>query len=175
MVKYLVVKNLSHLYALQNHEDGELAYVESDKKVYVWHPEDGWQLIDIENKGLELNLYDLNKNLMNQMEPWPKERLWQEGNDIIFKFFTTEPYDKHYMLLCAEYHYYTIFDGDADADATDDFTSTVLGIVEELGPVYSIDKTEDGDALEFWIKPLNQPEPLVFLLFPYDRGVVRYV
>lgn len=42
MSKYLTVKNLQHLYALQNHEDGEFAYVEEDKKIYVWHPEDGW-------------------------------------------------------------------------------------------------------------------------------------
>lgn len=128
------------------------------------------------SKGLELNLYDLNKNLMNQMEPWSKEKLWGDGSNIIFNFFTTEPFDKHYMLLCKEYNYYTIFEADMDlySAVTDDFTSTVLDIVEELGPVYSIDKTENG-ALEFWIKPAGKSEPLMFLLFPYDGGVVYYV
>jgi hypothetical protein len=38
---------------------------EDTKEVFMWDEEQGWVSIDIENKGLELNLYDLNKNVIS--------------------------------------------------------------------------------------------------------------
>lgn len=160
---------------MQNHEDGELAYVEDEKKIYTWHSEDGWQPIDVENKGLELNLYELNKNIINQLQPMAHENICNKS-ELIFNFFTNTVPNKHYMLLCKEYNYYTIFEAvlpDDNYNYEDDFVSAVLGVVEELGPVYAIEEAET--AIEFWIKPEDYDEPIVFILFPYDAGVVYYV
>lgn len=175
MASHITVKNLSHLFAIQNHEEGELAYVEDIKKIYSWQPEDGWQPVETKGKGLEMNLYELNKNIIGQLEPMGYEAL-QDSGSIIFDFFTKTAPNKHYMLLCKEYNYYTIFESILPEDNynyEDDFVSAVLGIVDELGPVYTIEATEG--SIEFWIKPNGSDEPFVFILFPYDMGVVYYV
>jgi hypothetical protein len=62
----MIVKNKSLLEAIQNHTDGELAYVEDIKEWYQWNEENKeWVKVNLEGKGLELNLYDLNKNIIN--------------------------------------------------------------------------------------------------------------
>lgn len=62
--KYCIVPTLSALYALQNHEEGEIIYCEEDSKIYSWQ-EDGWGPVEFENKGISMNLYDLNKSIIN--------------------------------------------------------------------------------------------------------------
>lgn len=175
MASHITVKDLNHLYAMQNHEDGELAYVESEKKIYSWHPEVGWQLVEVNNKGLELDLYSLNKNIIGQLQPMTHEDVCNKSN-IIFDFFTNTAPNKHYMLLCKEYNYYTIFEAvmpENSYNYEEDFVDAVLSIVEEVGLVYAIEEAES--AVEFWIKPEKYDEPMVFILFPYDAGVVYYV
>lgn len=168
MAQHITVKNLNHLYAIQNHEDGEMAYVEDEKKIYIWQPEDGWRPIETENQGLELNLYELNKNIIGQFQIMTHEDIYDKSG-IIFEFFTNTAPNKHYMLLCKEYNYYTIFEAVLPEDNynyEEDFVSAVLGIVEELGSIYAIEEAET--AIEFWIKPEGYDEPMVFILFPYD-------
>ena len=65
--KNVIVANKASLYALQNHEPGEMAYCEDTGEIYIWDEEYGWSLMTAENKGLELNLYDLNKNVISQL------------------------------------------------------------------------------------------------------------
>ena len=76
------------------------------------------------------------------------------------------------MLLSKEYNYYTIFESDLMLSMPD-FASAVATIIHELGYVYSIELLNDG-AVEIWIKPFEEDLPMVFYLFPYDRGVVYY-
>lgn len=78
--------------------------------------------------------------------------------------------NNHFMLLSNEYHYYTLFEKHPDAELS--FVDSILDIIQDLGKVYSIDEVNDG--IEFWIKPINCAEPIIFMLFPYDRGVVYY-
>lgn len=170
MASHIQVKNLQHLEALQNHEENELAYVEDIKKVYYWTAENGWQPVDIKNKGLELNLYEINKNIIGQLKPIERNELFDKAG-MVFDFFANSHPNAHYMLLCREYNYYTIFEF-ADF-ATEDFVDAVLGVVADLGEVYAIEEAES--ALEFWVKPTDCDDPMVFILFPYDAGVVYYV
>ena len=59
--KYLVVQNKAQLFALQNHEPGEMVLCKETNEIYIWDEDRGWSLIQVDNKGLEMNLYDLNK------------------------------------------------------------------------------------------------------------------
>lgn len=120
-----------------------------------------------------MNLYDLNKNIINQMKPMTQGEFYDKANDIIFDLFITKPVNYYFMLLCKEYNYYTIFAPGEMDKVEEDFVSAVLGIVEELGPVYEIERTEG--SIEFWIKPEGCEEPMIFILFPYDAGVVYYI
>ena len=92
--------------------------------------------------------------------------------DIIHKLHN-ENMNNHYMLLCKEYNYYTIFESDTMLNMPT-FGAAVCEIISNIGDVFSIDATEDGAAIEIWIKPDEQESVFVFYLFPYDAGVVYY-
>ena len=118
-----------------------------------------------------MNLYDLNKNLVNQLKPLTKEEIFNKEKDFInlHKRFS----NKHYMLLCTEYSYYTIFE-EEKIIMNKPFSDTVIEIITALGDIYSIEPTENNDAIEIWIKPDEEEMPMVFYLFPYDPGVVKF-
>ena len=118
---------------------------------------------------VELNLYDLNKSVINQLEPMTPDEIIDNLN-LIEKYYHKSENSFH-MLLCKDYNYYTIF---APNDIiTIEFTATVYDIIVNLGAIYSIENTEDG-AIEIWIKPEGEETPYAFYLFPYDAGVVYY-
>lgn len=144
------------------------AYIEEDRTIY-YYQEEKWHKFD-EGQGLNLNLYDLNKSVINQLPPLTV-------NDINNKLEVLTQYhnqakNKHHMLLCKEYNYYTVFESDPMLSIPD-FASAVATLIYELGKVYSIELLNDG-AVEIWIKPFEEDLPMVFYLFPYDRGVIYY-
>ena len=166
----IVVQNMQHLYALQNHEPGELAYVEETKEVWVWDEEQGWTKMDVDNKGLELNLYDLNKNIVSQLEPLTAEQFAEQA-EMLDHYYNVAN-SLYHMLLCRDFNYYTIFN-QGPVVLTKSFRETVCEIIQELGEVFSLELLEDG-AVEIWLKPIDAEEPYAFYLFPYDAGVVYY-
>lgn len=118
---------------------------------------------------IELNLYDLNKSVINQLEPMTPDEIIDNLN-LIEEYYHKFDNSFH-MLLCKDYNYYTVF---APNDIiTIEFTATVYDIIVSLGTIYSIENTEDG-AIEIWIKPEGEEMPYAFYLFPYDAGVVYY-
>lgn len=166
---HIVVPNLTSLYALQNHEEDELAYVEDTKQVFCWKEND-WQEVKTKNKGLELNLYDLNKNIIDQMEPLTADELI-EKIDLI-NGLRKKVKNQYYMLLCHEYRYYTIFARELNCKYN--LGGIVIQLASALGNVYSIEEASGDTAIELWIKPNNYDSPLIFYLFPYDQGVVNF-
>lgn len=168
---YTTVANLSALYALQNHIEGEYVYCEEDSKVYIWQEDTGWCPIDFEGKGITMNLYELNKSIVNQLPV-------MTNSDIAAKIDMFEELHKttandNYMLLCKEYDYYTIFESDCMLNMPS-FGAAVCEIVSHIGDVYSIEFTANNTGIEIWIKPTGEESALVFYLFPYDAGVVYY-
>lgn len=118
---------------------------------------------------IELNLYDLNKSVINQLEPMTLDEIIDKLN-LIGEYYHKSDNSFH-MLLCKDYNYYTIFA--PDDIVTLDFIASVYDIIVNLGTIYSIENTEDG-AIEIWIKPEGEEMPYAFYLFPYDAGVVYY-
>ena len=118
---------------------------------------------------IELNLYDLNKSVINQLEPMTQDEIIDNLNFIEEYYHKSD--NSFHMLLCKDYNYYTIFA--PDDIITIEFTATVYDIIVSLGTIYSIENTEDG-AIEIWIKPEGEEMPYAFYLFPYDAGVVYY-
>lgn len=118
---------------------------------------------------VELNLYDLNKSVINQLEPMTPDEIID--NLGLIKEYYCKSNNGFHMLLCRDYNYYTIFA--PDRIMSSEFTATVYDIIVNLGAIYSIENTEDG-AIEIWIKPEGEEMPYAFYLFPYDAGVVYY-
>ena len=147
-----------------------MALCSDTNEIYCWDEEAGWNPINVEGKGLELNLYDLNKNIIEQLNPLTT-------NEVSMKMgLINEYYQKanntYHMLLCRDFNYYTIFNYDSMLTFPD-FAGAICTIITELGDVYSIELLEDG-AIEIWIKPIGEESPYAFYLFPYDAGVVYY-
>ena len=158
------------LNALQNPIQGQLVYCEEDNQVYTWNG-NKWESVNIDNKGISMNLYELNKSIINQLPPLTEQEI-AVRMDVIHKLHN-ESMNNHYMLLCKEYNYYTIFESDTMLNMPT-FGAAVCEIISNIGDVFSIDATDDGAAVEIWIKPDEQEDAFVFYLFPYDAGVVYY-
>ena len=168
--KNLVVKNKSELFATQNHELGELAMCVDTGEIYIWKEDTGWTQISVDNKGFEINLYDLNKNVISQLDPLTHGEITMKMG--LIKEYYDKANNTYHMLLCKDFNYYTIFNYDSMLSFPD-FSSAICTIITELGEVYSIELLEDG-AIEIWIKPTGEESPYAFYLFPYDAGVVYY-
>lgn len=168
--KSIVVKDEQELYAIQNHVPGEIALCQDLGKIFTWDEDKGWIHLDIDNKGFELSLYELNKNVISQLDPLTPD-------EITLKMGMIDDYceatgNTYHMLLCKDFNYYTIFSFSA-MPTFSSFSEAVCTIITELGEVYSIEQLEDG-AMEIWIKPTGEESPYAFYLFPYDAGVVYY-
>lgn len=163
----LTVTDLTHLNALQIHEENEMAYVESEKQYYRWH-EGAWEHIEIQGSGIEVNLHDLNKSVMAQMTPV----IVREYKDFFEEYAKSQ--NAHYYILFSFYtHYYTLFA--QDPHETLSFGEVMCEILNDFeGYVYSISKSEDKPYIEFWISMSQEAEPEHFILAPYDEGVVTF-
>ena len=168
--KNLVVNNKAELFAVQNHESGEMALCKDTGELYVWKENSGWTQISVDNKGFEMNLYDLNKNIISQLDPLTNGEITMKMG--LIKEYYDKANNTYHMLLCKDFNYYTIFNYDSMLSFPD-FPSAICTIIAELGEVYSIELLEDG-AMEIWIKPTGEESPYAFYLFPYDAGVVYY-
>lgn len=168
--KNLVVNSKAELFAIQNHEPGEMVLCKDTNEIYIWDEEHGWSLITAEGKGFEMNLYDLNKNVISQLNPLTPGEITMKMS--LFKDYYDKADNLYHMLLCRDFNYYTIFNYNSMPN-TPDFSSMVCTVITELGEVYSIELLEDG-AMEIWIRPTGEESPYAFYLFPYDAGVVYY-
>ena len=169
-MKTVIVSDVEALFKSQGDKDS-IYFIEENNKAYMYdEKQNKYQLVNVENKGLELNLYDLNKNIINQLEPMTKDEILSKA-DLIEEYYKSSN-NNHHMLLCRDYNYYTIFEK-SEFSLVEKFADTVIEIITELGEVYSIEMNEDK-VLEIWIKPTGEENPYVFYLFPYDAGVVYY-
>ena len=125
----------------------------------------------MENKGLSMNLYDLNKSIFNQLEPMTNTDISDKIN--LIEELHSEFMNNHYMLLCKDYNYYTLFECDTMLNMPS-FGAAVCEIISNIGGVYSIEWAEDHGAIEIWIKPDGEEDVFAFYLFGYDAGVVYY-
>ena len=151
----------------QHFEDGTIAIID-DNKCYVYN--NGWNPISnvqMENKGISIDLYSLNKNIMNQMKPINE----QEINELKNSVNALSEYGMYFMLLCKDYNYYTIFHKNFPSIiSTDSFANMVIILCQELGDIIGWENTDQG-AIEVWIK-IND-EAYCFYLFQYDAGIVE--
>ena len=139
---------------MQNADDG---------KYYVWH-EDNWHEFKMESSGVEMGLYDMNKQIISQLPVL--ENFEKAMNDIQTLYKTY--HNKYFMLYGKEISYFTVFKIIEPQYLGDD----VLDCCLNVGLVKAMDLTETGDAVEIWVQPYDG-EPTCLYLFPYDNGIVQ--
>lgn len=150
-------------------KNGELAETSDDNKKWVYDSEaQEWK--EYEAAGVQMSLYDMNKQLIAQLPP-------MEGIDkqkeILANFYTGFA-DKHFMLLCRELNYFTLFEWEPEAENADKFENLVLECVHDIGIIHDMQYVNDSTAVEIWV--MTPAEEMVCMyLFPYDAGVVYYI
>ena len=120
-----------------------------------------------------MSLYDMNKQLISQLPAM--EDIYKQ-KEILSNFRKAND-NGHYMLLCLEHNYFTLFEqpivADKDYENLDYFENLVLDCVSDIGIIHDMMLTEDQGAIELWVMtPIE--EVAVMYLFPYDAGVVYY-
>lgn len=162
----LKVKNKKFLEALPNHEEGEIAFCE-DENIYMMYKDDAWIQVKAEmtEQGLQLNLYDLNKQIISQMPSFDEAKI-QEVITAINEWENSGMY----MLYGRELNYFTLLQ--KDEQGIEPLGETVMELLLELSDyIYAVDIVNDS-AIEIWIK--YEEEPTTLYLFNYKDGVVYY-
>ena len=111
-----------------------------------------------------MDLYSLNKQLINQ---FPDMKDFADSIEIINKFARKNS-NKHYMLLCKDISYYTVFE--RLLGLTETIGEAVIICLNKIGTsIKSIEEVEG--AIECWVVPFNEKDPVAVMFFPYDIGM----
>ena len=117
-----------------------------------------------------MNLYDLNKSLISQMPALTLEQIIRQKEVVVDPFLVaTDSY--YYMLLCNELKYYTIFNVNINMTEPTVGEELFACLNEFCDEVKSIEKTDDGCAIEIWFT--KDEETYVMYFFDYAGGVIH--
>lgn len=142
--------------------EGEVIQDSITGKIRIYH--DGhWVTMRTDSAGLNLGLYDLNKQIIAQLpELTDLDKAIQTINAL------HEMYrNKYYMLYGKEISYFTLF----KLIEPQYFAQEVLGCLQNVGKIKAIDPDEPGTAVEIWVE--TDDGPTCLYLFPYDSGLVQ--
>lgn len=143
-------------------EEGEIVRNTTDDKFYIYH-DGAWTTIDMENSGINMGLYDINKQIISQL---PTLTEFEDKKNII-KSLDEKFENVFYMLYGKEISYFTLF----QIIHSEKFGDEVIDCLKNIGDIKAIDLTEAEDAVEIWVHGENGPTCLY--LFPYDSGLVK--
>ncbi len=169
-MNFIQVLNYNSLQAVQNHELGEIAKVMDVDKYYIY-TEKGWTEFNVEGEGINVSLYDMNKQIVSQLPALNEEGI-KEAKQIIRDYVYSEQHeDDYYMLLCHELKYFTVFANDIECSREEVIENVIIDCLNSVGEIKSIEPTEDKEAIEIWI---TEPEggTYVMYFFDYGRGIV---
>ena len=122
------------------------------------------------------NLYDMNKQLVEHYESkMSKKTLEKIINKIVIPYFEESLQNhKYFMLLCHDARDHTVFNILESDDSSKNIIATELkDCFTARGDIYSIELTQQEDALEIWIKSFSDSKMYCYYLFPYDFGVIE--
>lgn len=117
---------------------------------------------------LELNLYDMNKQIMNGKTPLCNKSIVDEMAGIA-AWFSYEVNSRYFMLLCHERRDYTIFHFTSVAKRCYEGSIELREALENRGQILNIEYEKDCYAI--WLK--IEDESFLYHLFPYDEGVIE--
>ncbi len=120
------------------------------------------------NGELQMNLYDVNKQIMSQLPTLDEEQM-KTAKKVICDYIVNGA-QEFYMLLGRDINYYTVFQITGEGNSA---ASEILECANYLGDIKSVEKTEDG-AIEIWVHSREEDStPTVLYLFIYDLGVIK--
>ena len=143
-------------------EEGELVQT-PEGKYMIWH-DGNWNEIKMEDSGINIGLYDMNKQIIAQLPVLNDfTKAIADVRDLHGKYW-----NEYYMMYGKEISYFTLF----KVCGMNEFGQDVIDCCANIGAIKAMDMTEAADAIEIWVQPDNG-EPTCLYLFPYDNGVVQ--
>ena len=115
-------------------------------------------------------LYQLNKQAMHKLPPLKGGNL-QRALTSVAAWFSANLNTRYYMLLCKEKSDYTILH--FKNLNYDKGISELQEILESRGHIISIDYCHGENAYECWVREKDSDESFMYMLFPYDWGIVE--
>ena len=165
------VETLAMLHALQNHKEGETVFVKENQETYVFI--DGEWQIYCENKDISLGtLYDVNKQIIQQLPPYNRENF--ADSILLINSYAEKSANKYYMLLCNDIKYFTLFVREQCME-TETIGEAAIDCSQYLGEVKSINYNDNESAIEIWFVSTIDQEAHVAYFFAYDEGVISCV
>lgn len=123
------------------------------------------------NVDLGATVYDANKQLVKQTDH-PLTHPELASKQLFLEEFFEDKVANYAMLLCNEQKDYTVFHLDPkNFTAPHIAAREALGCCTDRGIVYSIELTEDKQAIEIWIE--IDEDMYCYYLFPYDKAVIE--
>ena len=123
------------------------------------------------------NLYDMNKQLMEQEEPINDAEL-QLAKEHLRTWLTHNFKSKYFMLLCHELRDYTLFNLDktstwtiAKPDSIMTAANDIIECMTNRGTLLTVDD-QGNNTWELWIR--NPEGCFAYYLFPYGDAVLEY-
>ena len=125
-----------------------------------------------------INLYDFNKANMGKLPVLETEEQFNGAKKVITDFLQKDEFAFYYMLLNHENRYFTVFEFTRDIKSDGRRDRMAQDVLEcmfncDFG-IIDICPDESGNALEVWVKNLDTETAYMYLLFPYDFGVIKY-
>lgn len=117
------------------------------------------------------NMYEVNQQLSAQEKPITsgRRKIRQEQLRLWFR----DNIDQYAMLLCHEQRDYTVFNVvESPAEAAE----ILFECLDNRGEIISIDRTEDEQAWEIWLRISDEEEntkDYCYYLFSYDAAVIE--
>lgn len=142
--------------------EGEIIQDSKSDKFYMWH-ENEWHEFHMDRSGLQLGLYDMNKQIIAQL---PNITNFDKKVSIINALDSIYN-NTYYLLYGKELSYFTLFKINNPAY----FGTEVIDCLKNIGSIKAIDTTEAGDAIEIWVNH-DDIGPTCLYLFAYDNGLV---
>lgn len=131
---------------------------------FVWK-DDKWITVKSENEGIQMGLYEMNKQIIDQLPALDRTEIVNKmvGIQALHDHFQ----NKYYMLYGKEISYFTVF----EIIVPHRFSLDVIDCLNNIGEIKAIDNDTTGSAMEIWVQAEDGPTCLY--LFPYDNGIVR--
>ena len=121
-----------------------------------------------------MTLYEFNQIGMANFPDF-KEEDFLKATEEFESWIKNNSEVKYYMLLNKENSYYTLFNIQSSfalKDVSKTMFKELCECLQTFGTIKSIDLTEDKTAFEIWVKDRDE-KTFMFLLFPYDLGVIK--
>lgn len=124
-----------------------------------------------------VSMYDFNRANMGKLPLLDEEGI-EGAKNVVRKFLTRQTENFYYMLLNHENRYFTLFEFTHNIKSDDRINTMADDVIECMlncgFGIIDINEDEIGMALEVWVKDVETEVVHMYLLFPYDFGVIKY-